>query len=168
MTSPTRATIIQAPVPIPPILPSPSLFLSGYISHPDSCWRAHLTTTLSHLPITILNPLRRDWAWPSDVADPRFVAQTRWELDGLERADVCVFHLAGTGGVVSLLELGVWVGGGKTALVCVEGGWAFEGNVRVLCERMGVRVFGAWEECVEAVGEVMGKLVRERGVEGGE
>ena len=53
-------TIIRAPNPLPSPSPTqkPSIFLSGTTSTP---WREDLISSLSSLPITILDPLRPDW-----------------------------------------------------------------------------------------------------------
>jgi hypothetical protein len=144
-------------------LSTPSIFLSGYISHPDSCWRSKISTSLSHLPITILNPLRRDWdsSWSCTPSDPRFLLQTRWELAGLSDADVIVVNFGATQAIVSLLEMGLALGEGKKVIVCCEQGYRYWGNVKITCGKYGMEVFERAEEFTKEVVVVMEALVKE-------
>ncbi|EPE28909.1 hypothetical protein GLAREA_00067 [Glarea lozoyensis ATCC 20868] len=159
---PPKATTIQAPTPLTSITQTPTIFLSGYISHPDACWRNHLTTALSHLPITILNPLRRDWdsTWKNSPSDPKFVEQTSWELECLERADLVVVNFGSlTSAPISLMEMGFALGMKKRVVVCCPEGYYYRGNVQVMCGRLGYEVFEGFEEFVGAVVRSMEGLV---------
>ncbi|TVY28571.1 hypothetical protein LHYA1_G001927 [Lachnellula hyalina] len=158
------ALIIKAPTPLPPSLSSPTIFLSGTISPPPApTWQSTLSTSLSHLAVTILNPLRPDWdaSWRENRSDARFVTQVNWELDGLERADVVVVYFgAEAKAPVTLLELGLVVGRGKRVVVCCEDGFWKRGNVELLCEKMGVAYVGSLEE----LRRVVVGMLRELGV----
>ncbi|KAF6803287.1 hypothetical protein CSOJ01_10988 [Colletotrichum sojae] len=125
-----------------------SIFLAGTTKSP---WRESLTTSISHLPVTIFNPFRPDWdaSWREDLSDARFRDQVDWELEMQERADVVVVYFeAGTEGHVSLLELGLCVRDGR-ALVACEEGYKKRGNVQAVCERFGVKMVGGFEELRE-------------------
>lgn len=141
-TSPSH--LVEAPTPLPTSLTTPSIFLSGSLPPPDTpCWRSRLIDSLSHLPITILNPLRLDWdpTWQEELSCPQFVEQVSWELHALEQADiVAVYFGAETIAPVTLLELGLVAGKGKRVVVCCQEGYQKKGNVQILCDRLGIDV----------------------------
>src|SRR5436190_20980619 len=103
--------VVMAPERIP--ISAKSVFLSGSVPTRKSYdWRASLTDSLRHLPITILNPFRLDWdsSWKEDIADDRFREQVEWELDYQEKADIIVTYFdPDTEAPVTLLELGLFV-----------------------------------------------------------
>ncbi|KAK0629330.1 hypothetical protein B0T17DRAFT_466454, partial [Bombardia bombarda] len=134
-----EAQIIRAPAR-PPITGLCSIFLAGTTASPD--WRAPLTTSLAHLPLTILNPLRPDWdsSWHEDVTFAPFRQQVAWELDMQELADIVVVYFGpGTDAPVSLLELGLCARSGR-ALVACHMEYRKRGNVQMVCERLGVEL----------------------------
>ena len=152
----TKCTIIQAPHPFP--RNGPSLFLSGA----TSCvpWRKTLVARLSHLPITILDPLRSDWdsSWREDISFPPFAEQVNWELDMMEAADVVAVYLhPGTDSPTSLLELGLFATSGKVIVACPEG-FQRRGNVQIVCERLRIEVTKGLEELAASVGRRFGEL----------
>jgi hypothetical protein len=185
-----RAQVILAPQPPPQPLRRPSIFLAGTIdSSADGStpWRTQLATSISHLPVTILDPTRPDWdaSWREEAAFAPFREQVEWELDIMGVADVVVVYLApGSQSPVSLLELGLCVGfaGGRgegnvegkgegqrrkhLVVGCPEGYWK-RGNVQVVCGRLGVEVLGSLEELIRGVEERLLGLVG-RGVRDGE
>ncbi|KAM5534633.1 hypothetical protein V8D89_011645 [Ganoderma adspersum] len=144
-----QAKIYNAPERITSIL-GRSVFLAGSIV--DN-WQDEIVLRLEHLPITIFNPLRRDWdsTWVVRKSDPRFYEQVRWELDAQERADVITVYLhPSTPSPISLLELGLSSRTGKVVVCCPDGfGW--KGNVEVVCERYGIPLVGTFEEFVDRV-----------------
>ncbi|RDL41687.1 Uncharacterized protein BP5553_01666 [Venustampulla echinocandica] len=135
---------IKAPTPLPKPLTTPSIFLSGSISPPNTpCWRSRLINSLSHLPITILDPLRPDWdsSWKEEPSSPQFLEQVSWELHALEQADiVAIYFGAETTAPVTLLEFGFAAGKGKRVVVCCQEGYQKRGNVQILCDKLGIDV----------------------------
>lgn len=139
------AVLLPLSHPPSPLTTTKSIFLAGTTK---SNWREALTTSISHLPVTVFNPFRPDWdaSWREDLSDARFRDQVGWELEMQERADVVVvFFEAGTEGHVSLLELGLCVRHGR-ALVACEEGYKKRGNVQAVCERFRVGMVGSYEE----------------------
>ncbi|KAF1985477.1 hypothetical protein K402DRAFT_394811 [Aulographum hederae CBS 113979] len=160
-------TLIPAPTqPNPTSLPpgNTTLFLSGSIpssTSPSHAWRTRLSNSLTHLPLTILDPTRPDWdsSWKESLSDPRFAEQTAWELEWLRKADMVAIWIAEeTLAPVTLLELGLCAGWGKRVVVgCGEGYWK-RGNVEAVCKGLGVEVWGEWDGFKRAVErEVEGK-----------
>ena len=139
------------------------LFLSGRISPSSSgpqTWQDELTARLQHLPLMILNPLRRDWdsSWEADISFPPFVEQVNWELDGLEAADIVVVYFSPTSdSPITLLEFGITVAEKAEKVIC----WCPEqyskrGNVEIVCGRRGVRVLESIDEVVDEVNRRVG------------
>jgi hypothetical protein len=164
VSSTMSAHIIKAPSPLPLLTStSPTLFLSGTISPPPT-WQSTLSASLSHLPITILNPLRPDWdsSWKEDLSDTRFVKQVNWELNGLEKADVVAIYFGPEAKApITLLELGLVVRekeNGKKVMVCCPEGYWKRGNVQIVCGKAGVKVVGTLEELTSEVVGVLKEL----------
>ncbi|KAK7537060.1 uncharacterized protein J3D65DRAFT_364538 [Phyllosticta citribraziliensis] len=149
-----KATIFKAPHPI--TTTSPSVFLAGSIEMGKAVdWQTEITSTLSHLPITIMNPRRPDWNndWKQDISDPRFKEQVDWELDCQDRADViAMYYDKGTQSPITLLELGLYAKSRRIVVACPEGYWR-RGNVQVVCDRYGVELLGSLEELVKRTTE---------------
>ena len=123
---------------------TPVVFLAGSIDEGRADpWQGRTIEALSDLDATILNP-RRD-AWNADlrqdIEEAEFTAQVDWELDGIEDADVVLFHFSPAGQApITLMEIGIALTSGKRVVVsCPEGYWR-RGNVQVLCRRHGVPV----------------------------
>ncbi|KJZ70057.1 hypothetical protein HIM_10561 [Hirsutella minnesotensis 3608] len=121
-----------------------SVFLAGSTSKVGTGdWRKTLSTSLSHLPVTLYNPYRADWdsAWREDISFAPYREQVEWELDKQEKADIVVIYFdPATQAPVSLLELGIWARvPGKAIVVCPGGYWK-RGNVQVVCKKFGVEV----------------------------
>jgi hypothetical protein len=156
----SKARIIKAPSPLTN-LTTPTLFLSGSISAPPT-WQETLTSSLSHLPVTILNPLRPGWdsSWKEELSFPPYVEQVNWELDGLEKADVVAVYFGPEAKApITLMELGL-VAKEKKAVVCCPAGYWKRGNVQIVCGRLGIKVVDTLEELKI---EVLAKL-KELGV----
>lgn len=158
----SQPTPIKADVHKPPLrreINRPSVILYGAIqSDPAKDWQGYLTSLLSDLPIAILNPRRDDWdsSWVEDISFPPFKDQVEWEMDHARIADVIIFYFAGEPGVlqpITLLELGLYAGTGKAVVYCPQGFWK-RGNVQVVCQRYGIRMYETLEE--------LGKDVRTR------
>lgn len=100
---------LSLPTPKNPILTT-CASLSGPTSNTagQPIWHDILTQTLTEevadgglrgdVECTILNPLRANWdsTWKEDKEFQPFREQTEWELEGLERADIGIFHLPDT------------------------------------------------------------------------
>jgi len=153
------AKVVNAPTPYSPQPDEKSVFLAGSIDYEAASegrpsWRELLIASLSHLPITFYNPSRADWdsTWKEDIADPRFLEQTTWELDMMERATVitlCI-HDAKAKAPISLLELGLGAPSGKMVVACVDGFWR-RGNVQVVCQRFGIQMLDDPQDLAVAV-----------------
>lgn len=154
-----NAQIVQAPSR-PQVTGLKSVFLAGSTSRtsePD--WRETLTKAISHLPVTVFNPLRADWdsSWREDITFAPFREQVEWELDMLERADVLVVYYGPcTDAPISLLELGLCAGSGKVIVACHRE-YRKRGNVQILCRRYGI-------EFMDAVDDVAAAVIRRLGV----
>ncbi|KAK3380829.1 hypothetical protein B0H63DRAFT_544977 [Podospora didyma] len=87
-----KAQVVVAPTR-PPVTGQKTVFLAGTTSRTSGPeWRDILTEALSHLPVTIFNPLRHDWdsSWKEDISFSPFREQVEWELDMQEQADLVV------------------------------------------------------------------------------
>jgi len=161
----SKCNVVYAPQPYTKT--QPIVFLSGTIHYNSSTdWRGYLSSALSHLPITILNPHRSDWdsSWKEDINFLPFKEQVNWELGGMEAADVlAVYFGTNTEAPITLMELGLAARekGKKCVVACVEG-YKRKGNVQVVCDRYGIEVIKDEEELAQAV---LVKL-KELGVEG--
>ncbi len=141
--------IIGPPRALPPGNNSLSLFLAGSIdmgSAPD--WQAAVIDLLHDRDITLLNPRRASW-WPETRQsrdNPDFRGQVDWEQDHLAAADRVLFYFAEQSfAPITLMELGVCCGSARRKasdmVVYCPPGFYRKGNVDIVCERRGVRVF---------------------------
>ncbi|MBA4189928.1 MAG: hypothetical protein C0467_18240 [Planctomycetaceae bacterium] len=108
------ATVIEAPQEYDGT--GPSVFLAGGISGTLD-WQTVVIDTLSDLPITLLNPRRKNYPWnePSAAA-----AQIEWEFRHLRRATavlfwfppetLCPIALFELGGRIQVREQALFVG----------------------------------------------------------
>jgi hypothetical protein len=153
----TRCHIAKPPQP--PVIRGKSVFLSGSIEQGAAVdWQTRITTSLSHLPITILNPRRAEWdsSWVEDISCAPFREQVEWELDALDAADVIAIYFdKDTKAPVTLMELGLHAKRANVVVCCPQGYWK-RGNVQIVCARFGIEVVETLEELVQGV---IGKLV---------
>lgn len=122
----------------------PVVFLAGSIDEGRAeAWQDRAIEALSDLDVVVLNPRRERWNADlrQDVDEPEFAAQVDWELDGIEDADVVLFHFSPQGLTpITLMEIGYAVASSKRIVVsCPDGYWR-RGNVQVLCRRSDVPV----------------------------
>lgn len=159
----TRAVILkpdgaaQEPRPGAPVL-----FLAGSIDEGRAeSWQTETEIALCDLDAVIMNPRRDVWnaALRQDMDEPEFSDQVHWELDGIEDADVVLFHFSPAGPApVTLLELGISLASGKRIVVsCPEGYWR-RGNVQITCARAGIAVHGSLTDALDEVRSVMSDL----------
>ncbi|AEO58647.1 hypothetical protein MYCTH_53171 [Thermothelomyces thermophilus ATCC 42464] len=157
-----RAQIIRAPSR-PAITGKVAVFLAGTTTGTTAAaaaagadWRETVTLAVSHLPVTVLNPLRPDWdgSWREDPSFAPFREQIEWELDMQERADLVVVYLGpGTDAPVSLLELGLCARSGKAVVVACYPGYRKRGNVQIVCRWFGL-------EYVDGEDDLAGRVVK--------
>ncbi len=146
--------VVHAPQRVDLSGKSKSIFLAGSIDQGHALdWQASITTKLSNLPVTILNPRRPDWdaSWREDVSFQPFREQVEWEQDMLEAADVIALYFAReTMAPISLLELGLFARTGKMVVACPPGYWK-RGNVQIVCQRLKIELVDSVDELVKGV-----------------
>ncbi|KAF8960810.1 hypothetical protein BDZ97DRAFT_1665383 [Flammula alnicola] len=151
-STPTLCRVVTAPERV--TITSKSVFLAGSIDLGLAVdWQSSVTASLSHLPITILNPRRPEWndEWKQEISFAPFREQVDWELDMQEAADVIAMYLGpDSKAPISLLELGLFARSGKMIVACPQGFWR-KGNVDIVCARWGIEVVDSLEALVEAV-----------------
>lgn len=143
--------VIQAPTQY--IKTGPTIFLSGSIDSKSPSWRDTLSSALSDLPVTILNPVRKDWdsSWIESMDSPPFAEQVNWELEGMKNADVVAFYFgAYSQAPIALLELGLHAASGRCVVACPKDYWK-RGNVQAVCELHGVIMLEDVNELTAAV-----------------
>lgn len=159
MSGSTTKAVIYKP-PARPTVDRPSVILYGSIEpDPANDWQTSLATSLSDLPVAIINPRCDAWdsTWVEDISDLRFKKQVEWEMDHAKVADVVAFYFKpGTLTPITLLELGMYAGTGK-AVVCCPKGFYKKGNVQMVCARYGIELLETLEELESAVRTRLGK-----------
>lgn len=145
-----------------PLPGRPMVFLAGSIDEGRAeRWQDEAITALAHLDVTVLNPRRSAWNADlrQDIDEPEFVAQVEWELDGIERADVVLFHFSPQGPApISLLELGKATALGKRIIIsCPEGYWR-RGNVQVVARRADATFHDRLEDAITDLIGVLGTI----------
>lgn len=147
-----KARIIHAPCNEPPSSSRRSLFLSGSTDAATTAdWRAVVSRSLDHLPISIYNPLRPDWdsTWIPDISFEPFREQVEWELKMLESVDViAVYFSPRSESPITLLELGLFTSTKKIVVACPKEFWR-RGNVEIVCARYGVKMVENLDDLVE-------------------
>src|SRR5207237_566481 len=131
---------------------SPSVFLAGSIEMGKArFWQDELTSRLTDMAVTVLNPRRSDWnkEWKQEVSFRPFTEQVDWEMDHLELADVIALYFQpGTISPISLLELGLHAASGKVVVCCPQEFWR-RGNVEIVCMRYRLTLVKDFEELVK-------------------
>jgi hypothetical protein len=152
MMAPTSASkVVLAPNPYIRDPTRKSVFLSGSIESVIPGWRTRVIEALSHLSVTILNPLRTDWdkTWKEDISDERFNKQVVWELEMMEAADiVAVYFAPDTQAAITLLELGLSAKSGRVVIACPKGYWK-RGNIQIVCEKYEIDLLDSVDELIE-------------------
>ena len=127
------------------------VFLSGSVAGDD--WRAALMEQMKDHDMIFLDPRRGDWdsSWKQTKDDPKFSEQVKWELSGLEKADVIALYFdAASESPISLLEFGLFGQSGKMIVCCPEG-FPHKGNVDIVCDRYNIEQVGSLDEMVEGI-----------------
>lgn len=132
-----------------------SVFLAGTIEMGDSYdWQAEVIETIQDRASIIYNPRRADWdsTWEQSINDVGFNNQVNWELNFIEEADEVFLYLDPySKSVISMLELGFLAAHSpdKLWVCCPEGFWR-KGNVEVVCNRYGIRLYESFKVMKEA------------------
>lgn len=135
-----------------------AIFLGGSIEMGLATkWQARVAAALDDLSVLLLDPRRDDWdsGWLQDpTPGTKFHEQVTWELDAIEFADTHVFYFdSDTKSPITLMELGLQITSGYHPIVfCPKGFWRY-GNVKIVCDRFGVRVH---EDESEFIAELRG------------
>lgn len=154
--------VITSPEPLPEVRPDveahytdadrPFIFLAGSIEQDKAVdWQKVVKSQLGDLDGTIFNPRRHQWDPSWDEDDPRFKEQVYWELQAMYQADIIMMYFdPDTKSPITLLELGMYCDSGKLFVGCPKGYWR-RGNVRIVCDSMGIRVHETLQELIETV-----------------
>src|SRR6478752_870752 len=73
-----------------------TVFLAGSIENGVADkWQERVVRDLADSPIRFLNPRRDDWnpSWNEDINRDKLEEQIRWELEGLEMADLIIAYI---------------------------------------------------------------------------
>ena len=123
-----------------------TVFLAGSIDNGAAIdWQKTVEAAFESHDGTIYNPRRNTW-FPDlkqDIGEPKFKAQVNWELDRIESSDIVFFYFApDSKAPITLLELGLTSDVGKLDVIvcCPEGYWR-RGNVQIVCDRRGWKVY---------------------------
>jgi len=117
-----------------------TFFLAGTIENGESIdWQSELEKYADEIGVSVFNPRRKKW---NKAADSKEIeAQIDWELEHLEKADYIIMNILGdTKSPISLLEMGLFARSGKLIVFCPKSFYRYD-NVRVTCERYGVRLY---------------------------
>jgi hypothetical protein len=151
--------------PFRPQVQKPSVILYGNIEKGELNWRDKLASSLSDLPVAVLNPHCDDWdeTWIEDISFPEFKEQVEWEMDYAQVADVIAFRFGPeTEAPISLLELGMYAGTGKV-VVCCHPEYKKKGNVQMVCLRYSIPLFSELDGLKEQVREILTARLESRG-----
>lgn len=133
-------------------LDSIKVFLAGGMKKP---WRKEVSEKLSELDldITVIDPTVEDWEksiGEEKITNQKFLDQTDWEHDGLDSADINVFHFDDTSvSPITLFELGRFVN--KDSIIYLEDGYEKEAYVEYIAHRFGVPIVKTADELTKMV-----------------
>ena len=110
-------------------------------------WQAMLSEIVAPFDIVLLNPRRKQWdsTWEQSINNPVFFEQVTWELDGINDADLCIFHFEpGTFSPITLMEFGYVAAkpDKKCVVSCPDGFWR-KGNVEIMAQREGIILYNS-------------------------
>ena len=129
-----------------------TIFLAGSIEQGKAeNWQKRLEQ-LHKDEYNVLNPRREGWdsSWEQSIEAPQFNQQVKWELTGLDQADVIVFYFSpDTKSPISLLELGLYANSHKEIyVICPDGFWR-KRNVDIICEKYNLQLIESLEEYIK-------------------
>ena len=132
------------------------IFLAGSIEMGAAeMWQDTVVKKINDPDVLFLNPRRDDWdaSWKQDINDPQFNQQVNWELSSMTDAHLILFYFApGTKSPISLLELGLWANTEKYVLVCCPKDFWRKGNVDIVCDKYGIKVYDDLNEMLATLG----------------
>lgn len=133
-----------------------TVFLAGSIDNGSAVdWQKKVEQAFDGHEGTFFNPRRDKWLpdLKQDINEPVFNFQVNWELDHIEDSDVVFFYFApDSKAPITLLELGFTDGTGKIDIIvcCPEGYWR-RGNVQIVCDRRGWKVYDDLPSAIAAL-----------------
>jgi hypothetical protein len=112
--------------------------------------------------IAILNPRRDNWdsSWKQTIKNKKFKEQVDWEMDMLTCSDIVVFNiLPDSKSPVTMLEIGYMAGLSNDAkvFICCPDGFYRKGNIEIVCERSGFKLFDDEDEMFDEVIKIISK-----------
>lgn len=128
------------------------IFLAGGMKKP---WRKELTDKLSELDIdfTIIDPSIDNWEkdiGEETIENEKYIEQTNWEHDGLDKADVQIFHFDDTSlSPITLFELGMFVG--RDSIMYLEDNYEKKSYVEYIALRFNVPIVKTLNEVVSLI-----------------
>jgi len=131
------------------------IFLAGSIEMGQAKdWQSEIFETIKDFPIDVYNPRREVWdnSWKQDISNPQFYEQVTWELNHIDDADIVVMYFdPTTKSPISLMELGLLCKSifSKSLFICCPDGFWRKGNVQIVCERYGIKLFDTLAEMTE-------------------
>lgn len=147
-------------VPFTEIEHTACIFLAGSIEQGKArMWQAEVINALQDTEVAVFNPRRLVWdaSWDQSIKNPHFAGQVNWELDQLACSDIVFFYFqGGTLSPVSMLELGVTVACGCSAIVVAEPEFWRRGNIEIVCERFGIELHADLESGIKTLRERLG------------
>ncbi len=147
--------LIKAPLPIAIGEKQFTVFMAGSIEKGVAeTWHMKMEKAFADSnSVVLLNPRREDWddTWREEKSDPKFYAQVKWELQGLESSDLVVVYFDKEAkSPITLLEFGLYARSGKAVVCCQEGFWK-KGNIDIVCEQCNIKQVSTIEELIELV-----------------
>jgi hypothetical protein len=141
---------------------TPKVFLAGSIeSGLAEDWQKYVAESLSDYNVCIYNPRRDNWDTSWNQEDKRMEEQIIWELDKLDESDyIFMYFDPNTKSPISLLELGIHIHslnfhGMKKLMVCCPDGFWRKSNVKVVCDRYGIKLFDNIGEAIRNLRNVL-------------
>lgn len=148
-----------------------NIFLAGSIDMGQAKnWSSEIIKKLKDLDIiesdiNVYNPRRDGWdsSWIQEQSNSEFNNQVNWELNNIEDSDIVFFNiLPDSKSPITLMELGLCAGSGKTAIVCCPEGFYRKGNVDVMCTRYNIQQYADIDSAFGALITIIGKFSRNK------
>ena len=134
-----------------------SVFAAGSIEQGTAVdWQSSLKNSLSDQDnVVIFNPRRKEWeaSWVQDLSNPQFVEQVNWEQNYLERGlstscDIVYINIdPNTKSIITFGEFAQVFRSEWVVINCPRGYWR-RGNIEVMCQRAGVKLYEDFNESV--------------------
>ena len=142
------------------------IFLAGSIEMGNAVdWQTRVGQELSEMPEVgcVFNPRRDDFdaSQTQSITNEYFSEQVNWELDHIEKAAIIFVNFdPNTKSPITLAELGYIIGRNKpiqpgfpiqlnqSLVVCCPDGYWRQGNVEIMCDRAGLKIFRDFEEAL--------------------